>query len=396
MKFPIYLDNHSTTQLDPKVFEAMKPYFLEKFGNASSKNHSFGWEAESAVEKSRKTIAEFIGANKNEIIFTSGSTESINLAHFGIAQNYYSKGRHIISSSIEHSAVLDSLKYLEQKGFEVTYLPVDSNGRISIIDLETSIKKDTILVSIMTANNEIGSINNIKDIGEICRKNNILFHTDASQAIGKINFNVDENYIDLASFTAHKIYGPKGIGALYIKSKSPSIKITPLLFGGGQEDKLRPGTLNVPSIVGFGKTIEIINDNFESEIIHLKYLRDKLFSGLSNNLEDVHLNGSFENKLPNNLNISFKDIKAETLIMNMRDIAVSTGAACTSSTLKPSHVLKAIGLSDELSQSSIRFGVGRFNTKEEIDFTINKVVNTVKQLRFESPKWKLKSLETIN
>ncbi len=396
MKFPIYLDNHSTTPIDPLVFEAMKPYFLEKFGNAGSKNHSFGWEAESAVEKARKAIADFIGADKNELIFTSGSTESINLVHFGIAQSYYSKGKHIITSSIEHSAVLDSLKYLEQKGFEITYLPVDSNGQIDIADLENSIKNETILVSIMTANNEIGTINNIKEIGEICHKKNIIFHTDASQGIGKINFDVKENYADLVSFTAHKIYGPKGIGALYVKKKSPVLKITPQLFGGGQENKLRPGTLNVPSIVGFGKAIEIIRDNFENEISHVKNLRDKLYKGIIDNLEDVHLNGSFENRLPNNLNISFEDVKAETLIINMRDIAVSTGAACASATLKPSHVLKAIGLSDELSQSSIRFGVGRFNTEEEIDFTIDKVVKTVNQLRMESPKRKLKSIETIN
>ncbi len=396
MKFPIYLDNHSTTQLDPLVFEAMKPYFFEKFGNASSKNHSFGWEAESAVEKSRKTIAEFIGADKNEIIFTSGSTESINLVHFGIAQSYYSKGWHIITSSIEHSAALDSLNYLEQKGFEITYLPVDSNGQINIGDLWKVIKKNTILVSIMTANNEIGSINNIKEIGEICSKNDIIFHTDAAQAIGKLNFNVKENNADLVSFSAHKIYGPKGIGALYIKKKSPALKLTPQVFGGGHENNLRSGTLNVPAIVGFGKAIEIIRDNSNTEISHLRNLRDKLYKGIFENLDDVHLNGSLENRIPNNLNLSFEDVKAETLIINMREIAVSTGAACASTTLKPSHVLKAIGLSDEQSQSSIRIGIGRFNTEEEIDFTVNKIVKTVQQLRMESPKSKLKSFETIN
>ena len=390
MKFPIYLDNHSTTPVDPRVFETMKPYFLEKFGNAASKNHSFGWEAESAVKNSRKTIAEFIYAEPTEIYFTSGATESINLVHFGIAQTYYSKGNHIVTSTIEHSAVLDSLRVLEKKGFEITYLPVDSEGILDLNQLDKVLTEKTILVSIMTANNEIGIINNIQDIGEICEKHNVLFHTDASQAIGKIPFNAKLNKVDLVSFTAHKIYGPKGIGALYLRNKSPKINLTPQIFGGGHENNLRSGTLNVPGIIGFAKAIEICKNGMEKESKLVSRLRDRLYNGIINQLDNVYLNGSLANRLPGNLNLSFQFIKSETLMLNMRDIAVSSGAACSSATLKTSHVLEAIGLSKDLSKSSIRFGLGRFNTEEEIDFVINKIINTVKTLRNDSPEFLIK------
>jgi cysteine desulfurase len=373
--------------MDPQVFEAMKPYFVEKFGNASSTGHSFGWEAKSAVDLARKQIASLINAEPNEIIFTSGATESINLALKGIAEAYCSKGKHIISSVIEHSAVLDTLAYLSKVGFKVTYLPVDENGFVSTSKLKDSIQPDTILVSIMTANNELGTIQNIKEIGKICSEHDILFHTDAAQAIGKIPFDVKENNVDLVSFTAHKFYGPKGVGVLFVKKKSKPIKLIPQMLGGGHENGLRSGTLNVPAIVGLGKASEICGKTMTEESKKLEILRNKLYKGIVSGLNGVKLNGSLTNRLANNLNISIDGIKSESFILEMKEIAVSAGAACSSESLKPSHVLTSIGRTKEQAVSSVRFGLGRFNTEEEIDYTIKRVVETVEKLRAISPTY---------
>ncbi len=396
MKFPIYLDNHATTPVDPEVLDAMLPYFTEKFGNAASKNHVFGWEAESAVEHARKQIADFIGAEPDEIYFTSGATESINLAHFGIAQSYGNKGKRIITSAVEHSAALDSLKYLERNGFEIIYLPVNASGEIDVNRLAESLDQSTILVSIMTANNEIGTINNIDEISKVCRGKNVYFHTDAAQALAKIKFDVLKSNITLASFSAHKIYGPKGIGALYVKKTEPPVRLNPLLFGGGHEKTIRSGTLNVPGIVGFGKAVEICSRVFDEEITRISKLRDKLYHSLVSFLDHIHLNGKMENRLAGNLNMSFEGVTAESLIMEMRELAVSTGAACTSASLKSSHVLKAIGVPDNLAKSSIRFGIGRFNTEEEIDYASKKIIETVTKLRSLSPSWTLREEHKIS
>ena len=386
MKFPIYMDNNSTTRVDPEVFKTMKPWFLEKYGNASSKDHSFGWEAEAAVEYARKQIGALINAEGSEIIFTSGATESINMAHCGIAESYSNKGKRIITSAIEHSAVIDSLQALEKKGFEVIFLKVNSKGFIDMDQLKELIDNNTLLVSIMTANNEIGIINDIEAIGNICKETNVLFHTDATQAIGKIPFDLKALNADLVSISGHKFYAPKGIGALYI-NKSKKIKLSPRSYGGGQEHGLRPGTLNVPAIVGIGKAAEICKIKMQNEYVKIKELRNKLLKGITDNFEDVRVNGSMDKRLPNNLNLCFKYVKAENIIMEMRDIAVSTGAACTSASLKPNHVLKAMGLTGDEIKSSVRFGLGRFNTGEEVEYVINRVVETLHKLRSCSPEY---------
>lgn len=390
MNFPIFLDYHSTTPVDPRVFEFMSPYFTEKFGNASSK-HSFGYEADAVVKYARKSIANLISASPDEIYFTSGATESINLVHNGIASANAGKGKKIISSAIEHSASYESLKNLERFGYNIVFLPVNNEGMVDIIELNKQIDSQTILVSIIAANNETGIIQDIKEIGNICREKNVLFHTDAAQAFGKIELNVNEINADLVSFTAHKIYGPKGIGGLYIRNKSPKIKIDSLMYGGGHEKGLRPGTLNVPGIAGLGKAAELCLNEMRDDSQRIKYLRDKLYNGIKDSLEDVYLNGSLDNRLYNNINVSFEGIKSEVFITSIRDVAVSSGAACSSASLKPSRVLTAMGLSEQRVKSAIRFGIGRFTTEEEIEYTTNKIISTVTEIRKTSPVYGLKN-----
>lgn len=381
IKFPIYLDNQATTPVDPEVFEAMKPYFLEKFGNSSSKSHSFGWEADSAVQHSREIIARLFNTDPKHVIFTSGATESINIVHHGIASIYRNKGKHIITSATEHSAVLQSLEHLERHGFEITVLNPDKNGIVNPESIKKNIKEETILVSVMTANNEIGTLNDVERISEICNESNVIFHSDATQAIGKIKFDTMKNLPDLISFTAHKIYGPKGIGALVFGNAHKRIRLKPLVYGGGQEMNIRPGTLNVPSIVGFAKAVELVINNFENENERIRNLQQRLFNGLKNNIENIELNGDINNRIPNNLNIIFNGVKANDIILSLREIAVSTGSACASGEAKKSHVLTALGLSSEKIASSMRLGIGRFNTEEEIDYVIKKLTETVSSLK---------------
>ncbi len=389
MKLPIYMDYHATTPMDPRVFEAMKPYFLEHFGNAASRNHSFGWEAEEAVEKARKQIAELIGATAKEIVFTSGATESNNLALKGVAEMYAEKGNHIITAATEHKAVLDTCKRLEKTGVRVTYLPVLQNGLVDLDMLREAITDKTILVSIMYANNEIGVVQPVAEIGKICKERGVLFHTDGVQAAGKIPVNVTADNIDLMSITGHKMYGPKGVGALYVRRRNPRVQLTAQMDGGGHERGMRSGTLNVPGIAGFGAAAEISRLDMPEESKRLRFLRDKLRAKLERELDEVYINGTMESRLPHNLNISFAYVEGESLLMGINDVAVSSGSACTSATLEPSYVLKALGAGDDLAHSSIRFGLGRFNTEEEVDYVGNKVVDVVKKLRDLSPLYEM-------
>jgi cysteine desulfurase len=389
LKFPIYLDYHATTPVDERVLEAMLPYFREHFGNAASRNHSFGWVAEEAVEKARKQIAALINASPKEIVFTSGATESNNLAIKGVAEMYAEKGNHIITAATEHKAVLDTCKRLEKRGFRVTYLPVRPDGLIDLDQLRDSITDKTILVSIMYGNNEIGTIQDIRTIGQICHEKGVLFHTDATQAVGKIPVDVIADNIDLLSCSAHKMYGPKGVGALYVRRKNPRVQLTAQMDGGGHERGMRSGTLNVPGIVGFGKAAELCQQLMPEEMPRLERLRNKLKDGILAELDEVYINGTMERRLPHNLNMSFAYVEGESLLMGINDIAVSSGSACTSATLEPSYVLKALGAGDDLAHSSIRFGLGRFTTEEEIDYTIGKVVEVVKKLRELSPLYEM-------
>lgn len=389
LKLPIYLDNNATTPMDPRVLEAMTPYFLEHYGNAASRNHPFGWEAEEAVDYAREQVAKLIGADPKEIIFTSGATEGDNLAIKGVYEMYASKGNHIITATTEHKAVLDTCKHIEKTGGEVTYLQVKRDGLIDLKELEAAIKPTTILIAIMYANNEIGTIQPIKEISAIAKKNGILFFSDAVQAVGKVPVDVNKDGIDLMAFTAHKMYGPKGIGALYVRRKNPRVKVTAQMDGGGHERGMRSGTLNVPGIVGFGKACELCRLEMEADSKRISILRDKLETELMK-LEEAYINGSTEHRLPHVTNISFKHVEGEGLLMGFnKNIALSSGSACTSASLEPSYVLKALGLGDDLAHSSLRFGLGRFTSEDQIDYTIKAISETVLRLREMSPLWEM-------
>ena len=389
LKLPIYLDNNATTPMDPRVLEAMTPFFLEHFGNAASRNHPFGWEAEEAVDYAREQVAKLIGADPKEIIFTSGATEGDNLGIKGVFEMYASKGNHIITATTEHKAVLDTCKHIEKIGGEVTYLQVKRDGLIDLKELEAAIKPTTILIAIMYANNEIGTVMPIKEISAIARKHGVLLFTDGTQAVGKMPVDVNKDGIDLMAFTAHKMYGPKGVGALYVRRKNPRVKVTAQIDGGGHERGMRSGTLNVPGIVGFGKACELCMLDMEADTKRISILRDKLETELMK-LEEAYINGSTEHRLPHVTNISFKHVEGEGLLMGFnKNIALSSGSACTSASLEPSYVLKALGLGDDLAHSSLRFGLGRFTTEEQIDYTIKAISETVLKLREMSPLWEM-------
>ncbi len=389
MKLPIYMDNQATTPLDSRVLEAMLPFFTEKFGNAASRSHSFGWEAEQAVDLAREQIAKLIGATAKEIIFTSGATESDNLAIKGVVEAHRGRGHHIITQVTEHKAVLDTCKRMEKQGCRVTYLPVNAEGLIQLEDVKLAIDEKTILVTIMFANNEIGVIQPIAKIGELCRECGVLFHTDAVQAVGKIPVDVNAMKIDLLSLTAHKIYGPKGVGALYVRRRDPRVQIAAQIDGGGHERGMRSGTLNVPGIVGLGKACEIARLEMAAEAEQLTAMRDRLKAKLESNLDFVHVNGAMQHHLPGNLNMSFLHVDGESLMMAIDDIAVSSGSACTSAAIEPSYVLKALGVDDDVAHSSIRFGVGRFNTLAEVDYVGDRIVDVVRNLREISPTYEM-------
>ena len=389
VKLPIYFDNHATTQVDPRVVQAMLPYLTEKFGNAASRNHPFGWAGEEAVENARAQVASLIGATPKEIIFTSGATESDNLMIKGVAEMYREKGNHIITQAIEHKAVLDTCKRLEKDGFEVTYLPVGKDGRVNPEDVRKAITPKTILITIMYANNEIGIINPIQEIGKIAKEHGIFFASDGVQAVGKIPVDVQKDNIDLLAISAHKIYGPKGVGALYVRRRNPRVQLAAIIDGGGHERGMRSGTLNVPGIVGLGAACEIAQKEMAEESVRLAKLRDRLRAGLEAKLDEVFINGSLEHRLPNNLNMSFAYVEGESLLMGINDIAVSSGSACTSATLEPSYVLKALGVGEDLAHTSIRFGLGRFNTEEEVDYVTDKMVTVVTKLRELSPLYEM-------
>jgi len=389
LKFPIYLDSHSTTPVDLRVLDAMLPYFTEKFGNAASRNHAFGWEAEAAVERARGQIAELIHCDPKELVFTSGATESDNLALKGVTEMYREKGDHLITVSTEHRAVLDTAKHLEKDGFKVTYLPVGADGLVDPDALKAAITDRTILISVMLANNEIGTIHPVAEIGKIAKERGVLFHCDATQGVGKIPVDVQAMGIDLMSFTAHKIYGPKGVGALYVRRRNPRVRLAPQIDGGGHERGMRSGTLPVPLIVGFGEACRIAGEVMPVESARLAGLRDRLQEGIFTALDEVYLNGHPVKRLPHNLNISFAYVEGEALLMGLKEFALSSGSACTSATLEPSYVLRSLGVGSDLAHSSIRFGLTRFTTAEEIEYTIGRVVEAVTRLREMSPLYEM-------
>ncbi len=389
IKLPVYMDYHATTPVDPRVLETMLPYFTERFGNAASRNHEFGWTAEEAVENARAQIARLVNATPKEIIFTSGATESDNLAIKGAAEMYREKGNHIITQVTEHKAVLDTCKRLEKYGYEVTYLPVQKDGRVDLDELRSAITPKTILISIMYANNEIGVIQPIAEVGKIAKEKGVLFHVDGVQAAGKIPVDVQKDNIDMLAISAHKMYGPKGVGALYVRRRNPRVQLAAVIDGGGHERGMRSGTLNVPGIVGFGRAAEICQNEMPQESARMSALRDRLKDGLFAKLDELYINGSMIHRLPSNLNVSFAFVEGESLLMGINDVAVSSGSACTSATLEPSYVLKALGVGEDLAHTSIRFGLGRFNTQEEVDYVVDRVSEVVIRLRELSPLYEM-------